>query len=172
MILTNLGPLMISLNIFWFGLDFSEIFEKTKKLHGASVLWQWHRRFRFFLMCSSEVSLTSLGFLWHNCTFLSCPRAAFKGIIHRIKDDGMKKYSSVPFSSSSLSSIAAMKNFLADRRLTQLSSPPTPTPSGAPSDHPFSPCPAGRWKWGWSEGAPGQYQCSQHYYCGRNAILT
>ena len=34
------------------------------------------------------------------------------------------------------------------------------------------PTPAGRGEWGWSEGAPGQYQSGQHYYRGRNAILT
>ena len=44
-------------------------------------------------------------------------------------------------SSSSQSSIAAMKKFLAEGRLTPLSSPPTP--SGAPSDHTYSPPPAG-----------------------------
>ena len=30
----------------------------------------------------------------------------------------------------------------------------------APTDHICTPCPAGRGEWGWSEGAPGQYQTS------------
>ena len=81
-----------------------------------------------------------------------------------------------PTLSSSQSSIAAMKNFLEDGRLTPLSSPPLPppppTPSGAPLNHPYSPCPAGCGEWGWSERAPGQYQSGQHYYCGWNAEQT
>ena len=65
-----------------------------------------------------------------------------------------------PTSSSSQSSIDAMKIFLADGRLTTLSSPP------------YSPHLAGRGEWGWSEGAPGQCQSGQHYYRGRNAEQT
>ena len=45
----------------------------------------------------------------------------------------------VHISSSAQSSIAAMKNFLADGEIEKLSfpsPPPTPTPSGAPTNHP------------------------------------
>ena len=75
-----------------------------------------------------------------------------------------------PTSSSSQSSIAAMKNFLADGRLTPLSSNPLPPHTLWRTIR--QPRPAGHGKWGWSEGAPGQYQSGQHYYRGRNAEQT
>ena len=37
---------------------------------------------------------------------------------------------------------------------------------------PTTPIPTGHGEWGWSEGGPGQYQSSQHYYLGRNAEQT
>ena len=73
-----------------------------------------------------------------------------------------------PTSSSSQSSFAAMKNFLADGRLTPLSSPPPPLYTlWRTLQPPLFPTPSQAR--GWSEGAPGQYQSGQHYYRGRNA---
>ena len=51
----------------------------------------------------------------------------------------------------SQSRIAAMKNVLAEGRLTQRGGGVSPT------DHICTPRPAGRGEWGWSEGAQGQY---------------
>ena len=53
-----------------------------------------------------------------------------------------------PTQSFSQSRIAAMKNVLAEGRLTQR----------APTDQICTPRLAGRGEWGWSEGAPGQYR--------------
>ena len=51
--------------------------------------------------------------------------------------DRIEKYGAYIVFISKYSSIAAMKNFLADRRLTSSSPlPPPPTPSGASTDHP------------------------------------
>ena len=64
-----------------------------------------------------------------------------------------------PTSSSSQSSIASLKNFLADGRLTPLYSPPPPPPpttSGAPL----------------VGGCARAIPVGQHYYHGRNAEQT
>ena len=66
---------------------------------------------------------------------------------HRIINDRIEKYESyIVFSQSR---IAAMKN----EESTALVHPPTNE----------------RGKWGWSEGAPWQFQSGQLYYHGRNA---